>query len=49
MRFHQQGDVVYSQTMESFFIKVFKPPWNYDFLKQIEQDDIADNMKKFQE
>ena len=35
--------------MESFFIKVLKSPRSYDFLKQIELDDIVDNMKKFQE
>ena len=33
--------------MESFFIKVLKSPRSYDFLKQIELDDIVDNMKKF--
>ena len=32
--------------MESF-IKVFKSPRSYDFLKQIELDDMVDNMKKF--
>ena len=32
-----------------FFIKVLKSPRSYDFLKQIELDDIVDNMKKFQE
>ena len=35
LRFHQSGDVIYAQTMESFFIKVLKYPRNYDFLKQI--------------
>ena len=35
--------------MEYFFIKVLKSPRRYDFLKQIELDDIVDNMKKFQE
>ena len=35
--------------MESFFIKVLTYPRSYDFLKQIELDDIVDNMKKFQE
>ena len=35
--------------MESFFIKVLESPLSYDFLKQIELDDIVDNMKKFQE
>ena len=49
LRFQQPGDVVYAQTMESFFIKVLKSPRSYDFLKQIELDDIVDNMKKFQE
>ena len=48
LRFHQLGDVVYAQKMESFFIKVLKSPRSYDFLKQIELDDIVDNMKKFQ-
>ena len=44
----QPGDVVYAQTMESFFfIKVLKSPRSYDFLKQIELADIVD-MKKFQ-
>ena len=32
-----------------FFIKVLKSPRSYDFLKQIELDDIIDNMKKFLE
>ena len=32
-----------------FFIKVLESPLSYDFLKQIELDDIVDNMKKFQE
>ena len=42
LRFHQPGDVVYAQTMESFFlIKVIKSPRSYDFLKQIELDDIC--------
>ena len=41
LRFHQSGDVIYAQTMESFFIKVLKYPRNYDFLKQIKLDDIA--------
>ena len=49
LRFHQPGDVVYAQAMESFFIKVLESPLSYDFLKQIELDDIVDNMKKFQE
>ena len=49
LRFHQSGDVIYAQTMESFFIKVLKYPRNYDFLKQIKLDDIVDNMKKFRE
>ena len=31
-----------------FFIKVVKSPRSYDFLKQIELNDIVDNMKKFQ-
>ena len=35
--------------MESFIIKVLKSPQSYDFLTQIELDDIVDNMKKFQE
>jgi len=35
--------------MESLFIKVLKSPRSYGFLKQIELDDIVDNMKKFQE
>ena len=48
-RFHQPGDIVYAQTMESFFIKVLKSPRSYDFLKQIELDYIVHNMKKFQE
>ena len=33
--------------MESFFYQ--GSPQSYDFLKQIELDDIVDNMKKFQE
>ena len=49
LRFHQPGDVVYAQAMESFFIKVLESPLSYDFLKRIELDDIVDNMKKFQE
>ena len=32
-----------------FFIKVLKSSRSYDFLKQIELDDIVDNMKTFQE
>ena len=48
LRFHQPGDVVYAQTMESF-IKVLKSTLSYDFLKQIDLDDIVDTMKKFQE
>ena len=32
-----------------FFIKVLKSPRSYDFLKQIELDDIIDLMKKFLE
>ena len=48
LRFHQPGDVVYAQKMESFFIKTLKSPRSYDFLKQIELDDIVDNMTKFQ-
>ena len=47
MRFHQPGDEVYAQTMESFFIKVLKSPRSYDFLKQIELDDMVVNIKKF--
>ena len=36
--------------MESFFlIKVLKYRRSYDFLKQIELDNVVDNMKKFQE
>ena len=35
--------------MESFFIKVLKFPRSYDFLTQIELDDIVDNIKKFKE
>ena len=35
--------------MESFFIKVLESPLSYDFSKQIELDDIVDNVKKFQE
>ena len=35
--------------MDSFFIEVLKSPQSYDFLKQIELDDIVDNTKKFQE
>ena len=35
--------------MVCFFIKVLKSPPSYDFLKQIELDDIIDNMKKFLE
>ena len=35
--------------MESFLIKVFKSPYGYDFLMQIELDDIVDNTKKFKE
>ena len=35
--------------MESFFIKVLKSPRSYDFLTQIELDDIVDNIKKFKE
>ena len=35
--------------MVCFFIKVLKSPRSYDFLKQIELDDIIDNMKKFLE
>ena len=31
------------------FIKVVKSPRSYDFLKQIDFDDIVDNMKTFQE
>ena len=49
MRFHQQGDVVYAQTMESFLVKVLKSPRSYDFLKQIELDDVVDNRKNFQQ
>ena len=30
-----------------FFVKVLESPLSYDFLKQIELDDIVDNMKKF--
>ena len=45
LRFHQSGDVKYAQTMESFFYQ--GSPHSYDFLKQIELDDIVDNMKKF--
>ena len=48
LRFHQPGDVVDAQTMESF-IKVLKSTLSYDFLKQIDLDDIVDTMKKFQE
>ena len=48
LRFHQPGDVVYAQTMESF-IKVLKSTLSYDFLKQIDLDDIVDTMKKFEE
>ena len=48
LRFHQPGDVVYAQTIEAF-IKVFKSTLSYDFLKQIDLDDIVDTMKKFQE
>ena len=47
LRFHQPGDEVYAQTMESFFIKVLKSPRSYDFLKQIELDDMVVNIKKF--
>ena len=47
--FHLPGDVVYAQEMDSFFIEVLKSPQSYDFLKQIELDDIVDNTKKFQE
>ena len=47
LRFYQPGDVVYAQTIDSFFIKVLKSPRNYDFLKQIELDDMVDNIKKF--
>jgi len=32
-----------------FFIKVLKSPRSYEKIKQIELDDIIDNMKKFQE
>ena len=48
---HQPGDVVYTQTLESFLIKVFKSPRSYDFLRQTELDAkvTVDNMKKFQE
>ena len=35
LRFHQPGDVVYAQTMESFFIKVLKSTRSYDFLKKL--------------
>ena len=51
LRFHQPGDVIYAQILESSLIKVFKSPRSYDFLRQIELDDkvIVDNMKKFQE
>ena len=42
-RFHQLGDVVYAQTVESFFIKVVNSPRSQDFLKQIELDDTVDN------
>ena len=35
--------------MESFFTKVLKSPRSYDFLKQIELDDIVDNMNNFQQ
>ena len=47
--FHQPGDVrsVCTNSMDSFFIKVLKSPRSYDFLKQIELDDMVDNMKKF--
>ena len=48
LRFHQPGDVVYAQRMESF-IKVLKSTLSYDFLKQIDLDDIVDTMKKFQD
>ena len=48
LHFHQPGDVVYAQTMESF-IKVLKSTLSYDFLKQIDLDDIVDTMKKFQD
>ena len=47
VRFHQPGDVVYAKIPWSLFIKVFKSPRSYDFLKQIELDDMVDNMKKF--
>ena len=48
LRFHQPGDVViYTINGVFFFIKVLKSPRSYDFLKQIELDDIVDNMKKF--
>ena len=46
LRFHQPGDV---SQWSLFFIKVLKSPRSYDFLKQVELDDILDNMKKFQE
>ena len=32
---------------EVLFIKVLESPLSYDFLKQIELDDIVDSMKKF--
>ena len=34
LRFHQSGDVVYAQTIESFLIKFLKSPRGCDFLKQ---------------
>ena len=45
LRFHQPGDVIYAQILESSLIKAFKSPRRYDFLRQIELDDnvIVDN------
>ena len=50
LRFQQPGDVVYAQTMESFFLSRFLNLHGATISsKQIELDDIVDNMRKFQE
>ena len=44
LRFHKPGNVVYAQTKESFlsrFLNLKSQP-SYDFLKQIELDDMVD-------
>ena len=40
---------IFSLGAPDFLIKVLKSPRRYDFLKQIDLDDIVDKMKKFQE